>query len=78
MRNWQYDTFLSASVVAWLYLGLEGSIHNIAWHGMVVSTHFPPQTILGKQGALQKFFGEILGMNYCSSNDFAKKIPLFF
>ena len=27
-------------------------------------THCPPQTILGKQGALQNFFWEILGMNF--------------
>ena len=34
--------------------------------------HCPPQTILGKQGALQKIFGEILGMNFCSSNALLK------
>ena len=36
------------------------------------STHCPPQTILGKQGALQKFLGEILGMNFCSSSALLK------
>ena len=35
-------------------------------------SHCPPQTILGKQGALQKFFGKILGMNFCSSNALLK------
>ena len=28
------------------------------------TSHCPPQTILGKQGALQNFLGEILGMSF--------------
>ena len=35
-------------------------------------THCPSQIILGKQGALQKIFEEILGMNFCSSNALLK------
>ena len=36
------------------------------------AVHCPPQTILGKQGALRKFVWKILGMNYFSSNALLK------
>ena len=48
------------------------NIVNAAPFDALKATHCPPQTILGKQGALQKFFGEILGMNFCSSNALLK------
>ena len=34
------------------------------WFLTAPLAHCPPQTILGKQGALQIFFGEILGMSF--------------
>ena len=43
-----------------------------ALRNSISEAHCPPQTILGKQGALQNFFGEILGMNFCSSNALLK------
>ena len=49
---------------------LDPAISSLACHPSIV--HCPPQTILGKQGALQKLFGKILGMNFCSSNALLK------
>ena len=57
---------------AWGTFWMAGE--HFGWLGNI--SHCPPQTILGKQGALQKFLGKILGMNFCSSNALLKLLNI--
>ena len=60
--------YLKVQWHTWQYMGIFESTRAY----LCPFTHCTPQTILGKQGALLNFLGEILGMSFWSSNSLLK------